>query len=272
MLLLCLSDRISKGLIFINIALFGLCLPTNLAAQGCDYLPGDIILNSSPTINSNFYTTAYFIIDNNQDTIIQVNRQPVFLNIKRGFYEAYAVTYKTRDSILNLEIGQSFDNIISDCINFSQPYSFSVCALPILDDLEGSELEVCADNSSTVILTDSLTFRDMDDALDTFSIFLSIIESPDSSNDTLDVDLSPFTGLTKNFNAGRLAIHNVRSPLQVQAILRAAYFFSSSTIKGNRTIAFQVADGINLSNTPHREIIVTPLPTAPTQIFRKRRN
>jgi len=268
---LCLLENINKGLIFIIISLGCLCLPNNLSAQGCDYLPGDITLNHSPDENNNFYTTVYFMIEINQNTIVQINEEPTFLNVSRGFYEAYAVTYKTRDSILNLVIGQSFENIISDCINFSAPFSFSVCAPPILSNLEESQLEVCADNSSTVNLTDSLTFMDLDNALDTFFIFLSIIESPDAANDTLDVDLSPFIGLTKNFTAARLTIHNVRSPLQVQAILRATYFFSSSTVKGNRKIAFQVGDGINLSNMPNRAIIVAPLPTAPTQIFRKKK-
>lgn len=240
-------------------------------AQGCDYLPGNITLINSPDENNNFYTTTYFMVETNQDAIVQVNETPTFLNITRGFYEAYAVTYKTRDSIRNLEKGQYFENINSECLNFSAPYSFSVCAQPTLNNLEESQIEVCADNNSTVNLTDSITVLDLDDALDTFSIFISIIESPDSSNDTLDVDLSPFIGLTKSFNAGRLEIHNVRSPLQVQAILRTTYFYSSSSVKGNRKIAFQVADGINLSNTPNREIIVTPLPTAPIQIFRKKK-
>lgn len=266
-----LLDCINKRLVIIIISLFLIGFTSEISAQGCDYLPGAVILTQSPNSNPTFYSTAFFIVEANQDTILQVNTTaPTFLNLKRGFYEAYAVTYKTRDSILNLEIGNALQNITSNCLSFSAPYAFSVCSPPMLDNLEDSSLEVCADNNTTIQLTDSLTFNDLDDGLDTFSLFISIIESPDVANDTLNVDLTPFTGLTKSFNAGQLIIQNVRSTLQTQAIFRAVYFYSSSKIKGNRKIEFQVADGISLSNTPNRTIIVSPLPTAPIQIFRKR--
>jgi len=266
-----LLDWINKRLVITIISLFLIGVTSKISAQGCDYLPGDVILVKGNETNTSYYSTAFFIISTHHDTILQVNTTvPTFLNLKRGFYEAYAVTYKTRDSVLNLEKGNVFQNITSNCLSFSAPYAFSVCSPPLLDHLEDSSLEVCADNNTTIQLSDSLTFNDMDNGLDTFSLFISIIESPDRVHDTLDVDLTPFTGLMKSFDTGKLTIQNVRSTMQAQAILRAVYFYSSSKIKGNRKIEFQVTDGINLSNTPNRDIIVSPLPTAPTQIFRKR--
>lgn len=266
---ICLFGRYCKGLVISCLCFF--ILPFYSIAQNCDYLPGSVILNNSPENNSTFYSTVYFLITANQDSIVQVNAKPEFLDLEKGYYEAYAVTYKTRDSIFNLESGNFFKDITSNCLNFSAPFALSVCSPPLLDNLEESKLEVCADINTTLTLTDSLTFKDDDGMLDTFSILITIIESPDGLNDSLDIDLSPFIGLTKSYNSSRLEIHNIRSPSQVQAILRTVYFYSSSKINGNRKIEFQVSDGVNLSNTPNREIIVSPLPMQPIQIFRKKR-
>lgn len=263
---LCHLGWFNKGLIFCL-----LCLPLQLVAQNCDYLPGDIALNSSQAINPTFYTTAYLLINPIQDSILQVNTQPIFLDLKKGIYKAYAITYKTRDTMLNLESGKLLEDITSNCFHLSLPFTFSVCAQPQLYNLEESIPEVCADGNTQIEITDSLNFKDADGLLDTFSIFISIIESPDSLNDVIDVDLSSFIGLTKSFSNSRLEIKNIRSPLQVKAILRAIYFYSTSKIAGNRKIAFQIGDGINLSNSPNREINVSILPPQPTKIFRKKK-
>ena len=108
--------------------------------------------------------------------------------------------------------------------------------------------------------------------MDTFSIIATISESPDLTNDFLAVDLSIFIDLQEDYTAPTLTIQQIRSPMQVQAILRAIYFYSNSTITGNRIITFKVFDGLVESNTLAQEIEVIPLPNAPIQIYRKRGN
>lgn len=267
---LCLIGKFNKGGILVMLLVFLFLLPFHSKAQ-CNYSPGDVILQSSQVTNPTFYTTAYLLSSPIRDSILQVNTTPTFPNLKKGVYEAYAVTYKTRDSIFNLRSGRLLEEITSTCLDFSNPFVFSVCAQPQLQQLEERTLEVCADINTQLKLTDSLTFEDADELLDTFSIFIQIIESPDRINDVLEVDLSPFTGLTQSYNNSILEINGVRSPLQVQAILRSVYFYSSSKIKGKRKIEFQVGDGINLSNAPNREINVSTLPAQPIQIFRKKK-
>ncbi|MEM6318045.1 MAG: hypothetical protein AAF960_10265 [Bacteroidota bacterium] len=241
---------------------------TALSAQNCDYLPGNVLLNASPDTNSSFYTTAYFIVNNANDSIVQVAAQPDFLNVRRGNYAAYAVTYKLRDSIFNLSTGQIVDSIRSLCLDFSNPYVFNVCSPPQLSNLEVVALEVCADGSK-ISLTDSLHFVDNDGLLDTFSIIATITESPAPIMDTLDVDISIFYGLSKTFITPTLTIRNIRSPMQVQAILRAIHFRTNGA-QGSRKISFRVFDGLVESASLSREITVTALPSQPIRIFRKR--
>ena len=135
---LCPFNRTNKGLAFFIRIFIIINFPFNLLAQGCDYLPGDISLNHSEEVNSDFYTTDYFIIDINQKVIKQINSEPTFLNVKKGIYEAYAVTYKIGENILNFETGKQFDEINSICLSFSTPFLFSVCSQPILNNLEKS--------------------------------------------------------------------------------------------------------------------------------------
>lgn len=241
----------------------------NLLAQNCDYLSGDVLLNASQSINTPFYDTRYFIIDSASDSILQVNLLPQFTNLEKGTYAAYAVTYKSSDSIFNLGQGHLLQDITSNCMDLSNPYIFSVCFPPQLSNLENTNLEVCADETK-LGLTDSINFQDEDGLLDTFSILVSIIESPDITNDFLEVDLGMFIGLQKTYTSPTLIIQHIRSPAQVQAILRAVHYYTNSTINGKRIISFQVSDGLTLSNSNYREILVSPLPQQPIQIFRKK--
>lgn len=263
-----LSAKIVNKIILIGY-LSVLVLP-KLAAQNCDYLPGTVILNSSLNTNSSFYKTMYFIINTSNDSILQIAAQPNFTNLTRGTYAAYVVTYKVRDSIINLAIGHTLGDIAGICLAFSNPYVFKVCSPPQLSNLEITNLEVCADGTK-IELTDSLNFIDNDNLLDTFSIIVSITGSPDLANDFLDVDLDIFIGLEKEYTAPTLIIRNIRSPMQVQTILRAIFFYTNG-LQGNRTISIQVIDGLAESTTLNRTILVSPLPNQSIQIFRKRGN
>lgn len=249
--------------------IFCLLIPSKVLAQGCDYLPGDIVLNANQAANTFAYNTLYFVINIANDSILQVDSLPRFSNLKKGMYGAYAVTYKIRDSIYNLAQGQVLRDINSNCMDVSSPYIFSVCAPPQLSNLEMMGLEVCA-NGTKLELTDSIDFKDADEHLDTFSVIVSILESPDPANDFLDIDLSLFIDLQKIYIPPTLVINNIRSPAQVQAILRAVHFYANSTVKGKRIISFQVSDGLTISDTLQRKISAFPLPLQPVQIFRQK--
>ena len=228
-----------------------------------------VILTANDESNNPFYSTQYFVIDGLNDSILQVNLIPHFQNLTKGNYKAYAVNYKTRDSIFNLEKGKVISEIQSNCLTLSIPFSFSVCATPTLSNLETSNLELCADGTQ-LLLTDSLIPMDEDGALDTFSIIATILESPDLVNDYLSVDLAAYPTIQQSLNRPALLIEGINSLTQVQAILRTIYFYSNSMQGGNRTIQFQISDGKNESNTLSRMIIVLPLPDQPVGIFRKK--
>jgi hypothetical protein len=249
---------------------FWLC-NANLLAQGCDFMPGDVALVANGDNSNPFYKTDYFIVDSSNDSILQVNTLPHFANLTKGAYKVYAVNYKIRDSILNLEAGKFFSDIKSDCLDFSDPYVFSVCTNPNLSSIETSDLELCADGTKLSI-SDSIIVMDGDGSKDTFSLNASIVNSPDLFKDSLDVDLSSFIGLQKNYSAPVLMVSGIKSPSQLQAILRAIHFYSNSSVPGVRVIEFEVLDGQNKSNAQSRKIHVFPLPGQPIQIFRKKKN
>lgn len=263
-----------KGLSYLNIR--GLWISIFLSiyyltsfGQACDYLPGDVTLLEEGGQSSPFYNTSYFLVDITNDSILQVQSSPIFDNLKKGDFAAYAVNYKIRDSIANLAIGNLLQDIQSNCLALSPPFNFNVCAPPILSNIEAFNLTICAD-STRIGVSDSIRFMDADENLDTFSIIISISQSPDISNDNLDVDISAFIGLSKNFMSPTLVVNNISSPSQVQAILRAIHFFSTSIIQGDRVLTVEVTDGKQNSNVLEREIIVNPLPQQVIQIFRKK--
>jgi hypothetical protein len=94
---------------------------------GCDYESNQTItLTAFGGTNASDETVQYILTDGNGD-ILQINSLTIFNAVAAGNYITYAAAYPTASPPSNLNIGQNIMNIIASCIDYSAPYTFTVC-------------------------------------------------------------------------------------------------------------------------------------------------
>lgn len=103
--------------------IFGL----GMGAQECDYTTGLVEIVSTGGNNNPGYTTIYVLTDV-QGTIISIADNPRFEISEEGFFVAYAINSQNESTQEGIEIGENINNVTSDCLDISDPYSFTVCA------------------------------------------------------------------------------------------------------------------------------------------------
>lgn len=112
-------------LIYISILCIAILGIQHQASAQCDYPPGTISLNTTGGTTNPFYTTQYVLVDS-LGNISQFQNTASFTNVVQGEYSAYAINYKTSDGVTGLTVGQPFSGLMSDCLDISPAFNFSV--------------------------------------------------------------------------------------------------------------------------------------------------
>jgi hypothetical protein len=111
---------------------FRICALTLPTPTACTYSgTTNVTLSQSGGSNAVGETTSYVLTDLSGE-ILAIENTSTFTGLITTDYGSYAVSYDNTGTITGLTIGQNIQNVNSSgCLDFSEPYSFRICALTL---------------------------------------------------------------------------------------------------------------------------------------------
>ncbi len=103
-----------------------LSFSTQMIAQNCDFQTGIVSFDARGGNTSSLYNTQYALTNINGD-IIQISDQTSFTIDEQGYFAVFAVNYLNTGQIVDFEVGSNINIVAGDCVDISEPITFSVC-------------------------------------------------------------------------------------------------------------------------------------------------
>ena len=103
-----------------------LSISTQTIAQNCDFQTGIVSFDARGGNTTSLYNTEYALTNINGD-ILDISDEPTFTIDEQGYFAVFAVNYLITGGIVDFAVGSNINIVVGDCVDISEPITFSVC-------------------------------------------------------------------------------------------------------------------------------------------------